>query len=147
MEHPGGVGHHPGPARPDHAQAGPSSITLTAAEVSVETATALEAPDLDALRHIPFVAYPEGTTHRDLQFEALSWAPEEVLSANSADAILAFVAAGLGFSLIPWIAEVGPDMPDALAWPIDTAQFPILAVARAGQEDPLVEMALSMAGG
>lgn len=99
-------------------------------------------PDLDALAGLPLVAYPAETLHRRLQLDALPKAPEQVVSASSADAILAFVAAGLGFSLIPWVEPEGPQLAGVRAVSFPQATFPISAVWRADLDSPLIEMAL-----
>jgi len=103
---------------------------------------ALPRPGFDALMRTPLVAYPDETLHRRLQLEALPRAPEQIISASSADAILSFVAAGLGFSLIPWVEPAGPRMPGTRAWSFPEATFPISAVWRPDLDSPLIEMAL-----
>ncbi len=100
------------------------------------------APALESLFETPLVAYPAETLHRRLQLDALPRAPEQVVSASSADAILAFVAAGLGFSLIPWVEPEGPRLAGVRAWSFPQATFPISAVWRADLDSPLIEMAL-----
>lgn len=99
-------------------------------------------PTLDGLGDMPLVAYPAGTLHRRLQLDALPRPPDQVLSASSADAILAFVAAGLGFSLIPWVEADGPRLGGVRARRFPEATFPLSAVWRADLDNPLIEMAL-----
>ena len=99
----------------------------------------------------PFVAYPPDTRHYDLQMrglERLGIAPGPVLSAPSAESILSFVTAGLGFSLIPWLDKSGPEWAGVVAKRLTGSgtQFPIHAVWRQGpSENPLVEAALDTA--
>lgn len=99
-------------------------------------------PAIDGLGAMPLVAYPAETLHRRLQLDALPRAPDQVLSASSADAILAFVAAGLGFSLIPWVEADGPRLAGVRAQSFPDVTFPISAVWRADLDSPLIEMAL-----
>ncbi|RKH47777.1 LysR substrate-binding domain-containing protein [Corallococcus sicarius] len=51
-------------------------------------------------------------------------------AADSAESILAFVAAGLGFSWVPSFQPGGPRMPGVGAWPLTRprAVFPIYAL-------------------
>lgn len=102
---------------------------------------------LDALRTEAFVSYHPSLPHHALQMGAVRrhiGVPARTLSASSVDAILAFVAAGLGFSVIPWLDAEGPKLRGVAAriqrGPGTT--FPIVAVWRAGLRHPLVEAAL-----
>ena len=64
--------------------------------------------DLADLGSTAFVAYAPGYKARELQFEALSRdqiTPPSMLSGTSAETILGFVAAGLGWSILPWLAN------------------------------------------
>jgi len=108
-------------------------------------------PILRQLRGEPFVGYAPGTVHHALQRQALEQAgldPARGLAATNVDSILAFVRAGLGYSLVPWLDPRGPRVPGVLArrqtGPGTT--FPILAVWRAGPvPNPLVDAALRVA--
>ena len=56
----------------------------------------------------PFVAYAPGQRARELQFMALaehSVAPASMLSGTSAEVIMGFVEAGLGWSILPSIGD------------------------------------------
>jgi DNA-binding transcriptional LysR family regulator len=106
---------------------------------------------LRQLRDTPFVGYAPGTVHHALQHQALGQAgltPPRGLAATNVDSILAFVRAGLGYSLIPWLDPRGPRVPGVVTrrqtGPGTT--FPILAVWRAGSvPNPLVDAALGVA--
>ena len=105
-------------------------------------------PRLPLLQGEPFVAYHPDLPARDLQRRALDRAgvqPGKIAAADSADAILGFVAAGLGFSLIPWPSRSGPRVPGVVARRLSTADsiFPVHAAWRSARVmDPLVEAAL-----
>jgi len=65
----------------------------------------------DELREAPFVGFPAGTSEHDLQLSGLTHAglsPSCLLSASTVDAILGFVQAGLGYSLVSWPSKEGP---------------------------------------
>lgn len=106
---------------------------------------------LDALAKVPFIAYHQDRTLKGLQLEALKAhgvAPVEAFAADSSDTILGFVAAGLGFSLVPWLSPAGPRMAGVVAQKLDkpVASFPIYAAWRKGAGvHPLVEAALEVA--
>ncbi|MFO0680329.1 MAG: hypothetical protein U0169_27645 [Polyangiaceae bacterium] len=61
----------------------------------------------------PHVTFPPNLPHTERQLRAVeSVAPaDQVLTASSTDAILGFVAAGLGYSLVPWPTPSGPKVP------------------------------------
>lgn len=74
--------------------------------------------DLTDLGSTAFVAYAPGYKARELQFEALSRdqiTPPSMLSGTSAETILGFVAAGLGWSILPWLVhdDHAPEGPTA----------------------------------
>lgn len=101
-----------------------------------------------ALGQLAFVSYHPSLPHHALQLAAVRrhfGVPERTISASSVDAILAFVQAGLGFSVIPWLAERGPELDGVVAKPTqaETATFPIFALWRSGGRHPLVEAALA----
>lgn len=101
-----------------------------------------------ALGHVPFIAYQSDRAVRDLQLEALAelgLKPPLSFSADSSDTILGFVAAGLGFSLVPSLSDAGPQVAGVAAWPMQhpRSRFPIVAAWRKRTvPHPLVEAAL-----
>jgi DNA-binding transcriptional LysR family regulator len=103
------------------------------------------------LRSEPFVAYAEDLDGRRLQLDALERAdvvPPRVHAADSAEGIIAFVAAGLGVSVIPWLDERGPKAAGVTVHRLDVpgASFPVHAVRRRPRSpDPLVDAALEVA--
>lgn len=106
-------------------------------------------PRLEALSGTPLVAYAPDTRQHQLQLstlERLGVSPRAILSAPSAESILSFVAAGLGFSLLPWPDKDGPEG-DWAAHRLKGAgtQFPVHAVYREGPgAQPLVDAALAL---
>jgi DNA-binding transcriptional LysR family regulator len=108
-------------------------------------------PRLSDLRGEPFIAYHADRTLRDLQFQALraqGIAPKATHSADSSETILGFVAAGLGFSLVPSGLPRGPRVPGVTAFPLrhPMAEFPIYAAWRkTALRNPLLEAALALA--
>ncbi len=73
-----------------------------------------------ALASRPFIAYQSDRTLKQLQRRALEQAglaPREAYSADSSDTLLGFVAAGLGFSLVPSLSESGPRVAGVAAHP------------------------------
>ena len=106
---------------------------------------------LSALAKVPFIAYHGDLTLKGLQLEALRQhevAPREAFAADSSDTILGFVAAGLGFSLVPSVQVGGPKLAGVIAQKLErpAASFPIYAAWRKGSGlHPLVEAALEVA--
>ena len=100
-------------------------------------------PRLEDLAGEPFVAYSGDGRHRELQFRALDLQgirPPRIVGAGSADPILALVAAGLGYSLVPAFAR-GPGQPGVAAFRFEEPRtdFPVLAMWRkSSAENPLV---------
>jgi DNA-binding transcriptional LysR family regulator len=97
-----------------------------------------------ALRGEPFVSYHPSLPHHALQMAAVRQhigVPERTLSAGSVDAILAFVRAGLGFSVIPWLDQRGPELEGVVARRQRGAgtTFPIVALWRKGSRHPLLQ--------
>ncbi|MFO0680325.1 MAG: LysR family transcriptional regulator [Polyangiaceae bacterium] len=95
----------------------------------------------------PLVTFPPNLPHTERQLRAVeSVAPaDQVLTASSTDAILGFVAAGLGYSLVPWPTPSGPKVPGVRAEPVrgPGTRFPIHAVwLEGGSASRLVEEAL-----
>lgn len=85
--------------------------------------------ELVRLNETPFVAYAPGQRARDLQFMALAQeeiTPPSMLSGTSAEVIMGFVSAGLGWSILPAIASDGA-MLDADS--VVSAPLPIRASA------------------
>lgn len=106
---------------------------------------------LEALREETFVFYnPDLPAHR-LQAGLLSRhgiAPERSLAASTAETILAFVEAGLGWSLVPSLSEAGPRTPGVASRPLPFPRhgFPVVAAWRpSGSPDPLIQAALEAA--
>ena len=109
-------------------------------------------PSLRSLRDKPFVSFHPSLPHCQLQLNALGalGAPRRLLSASSTEAILGFVAAGLGYSLVPWPDAKGPQFPGVIAIRQKGrgTEFPILAAWRKRAEpDPLIGAALQALGG
>jgi DNA-binding transcriptional LysR family regulator len=105
--------------------------------------------ELDELMDTPFVAYGADRELRALQDEAFrqhGLTPRVTHAADSSETILAFVAAGLGFSLVPSASEAGPHVGGVAAFPLERprATFPIYALwRRRVLKHPLIEAALS----
>ncbi|MFY0582162.1 LysR family transcriptional regulator substrate-binding protein [Cystobacter fuscus] len=71
-------------------------------------------------RDEPFIAYSSDTYLRDLQLAALAHfgvVPRRIYAADSAETILGFVAAGLGYSLLASVEPRGPRVPGVTALP------------------------------
>lgn len=106
---------------------------------------------LSALRATPFITYQADATARQLQRQALEAhgiSPIESLSADSADTIIGFVAAGLGYSLVPSLTAAGPRAPGVITRKLErpTNSFPIYAAWRkSAAGNPLVTAALEAA--
>jgi DNA-binding transcriptional LysR family regulator len=107
--------------------------------------------NLSGLAGEPLVAYGTDRHLRALQLQALARAgvtPRQVHAADSAETILALVAAGVGYSLIAWLKEGGPRQAGVVALPLGerTAPFPIHAAWRlSAAPHPLVQAALAVA--
>jgi DNA-binding transcriptional LysR family regulator len=107
--------------------------------------------DLASLRGEPFVSYHPDLPQHALQMEAVRrriGVPKRTLSASSVDSILAFVQAGLGFSVVPWLDQRGPALAGVSVRRQRGAgtEFPISAVQwRTSPPHPLVEAALAAA--
>lgn len=108
---------------------------------------------LSRLAKTPFIAYHGDRTLRGLQEQALreqGLTPNVAFAADSSDTIVGFVAAGLGFSLVPSLSEHGPKLQGVVAWPLAhaRARFPVRAAWRKRTHaHPLVEAALAVAPG
>lgn len=105
---------------------------------------------LSALADETFISYSPGSL-RELQMRALrahAIEPPNTLTASSADVILAFVRAGLGFSLLAWLEEGFPRSRDIEVRPLSRprAAFPVWALWRKETpENPLLDLALETA--
>ncbi len=101
----------------------------------------------------PFVAYNRGTVEHDLQMGALAEfgvRPERLLFASSADAILGFVASGLGYSLVPHLSAEELQSSGVSARPLSRPkiEFPISAAwRRDAPENAALDLALETAPG
>jgi DNA-binding transcriptional LysR family regulator len=108
---------------------------------------------LAQLAQVPFISYHADRSLKELQREALRLHgvnPREAFAADSSDTILGFVAAGLGFSLIPALTTAGPKLAGVLAQRLErpVTSFPIVAAwRRSSAMNPLVEAALAVAPG
>jgi DNA-binding transcriptional LysR family regulator len=106
---------------------------------------------LATLATVPFIGYHADRQLKGLQLEALKAhgvSPREAFSADSSDTILGFVAAGLGFSLVPSLTAAGPRAPGVVAQKLERpqARFPIFAIWRRSPHlNPLVAAALDCA--
>jgi DNA-binding transcriptional LysR family regulator len=71
-----------------------------------------------------------------------------MLSAGSAETILGFVEAGLGFSIVPWLSAEGPPAAGLEVRPLTApkVEFPVFAAWRKDTpENPLLDAALETA--
>jgi DNA-binding transcriptional LysR family regulator len=99
----------------------------------------------------PFIAYSADLQLRELQLSALArhgLVPRRVHAADSSEAILGFVAAGLGYSLLASLLPRGPREAGVVARPLgrSTPDFPVYAASRKGaHRDPLLAALLSLA--
>ncbi len=106
-----------------------------------------------AVASTPFIAYGADRTLHALQRKALALhglSPREAFAADTSDTILGFVAAGLGFSLVPAMGETFPKVTGVVAERVvrPQATFPVYAVwRRATAANPLVAAALEVAPG
>ncbi|HMK73101.1 MAG TPA: LysR substrate-binding domain-containing protein [Myxococcaceae bacterium] len=103
-----------------------------------------------ALRDVPFVAYNVDRAGRALQLQGLAahGGPDrERYSADSTESLLGFVAAGLGFSLVPSLDPRGPRRAGVVVERLRGAgtELTVYAARRRGPHHPLVEAALSAA--
>ncbi|MDD9965743.1 MAG: LysR family transcriptional regulator [Myxococcales bacterium] len=103
----------------------------------------------ELLGSTPLVAYTQGSSEDRLQQAALTMAglsPRVSVRASSSDTLISLVAAGLGFSVIPWPSRRGPQHPGVTgrAVPGTAYRYPVsIAFRRRAQQDPLVERALA----
>jgi DNA-binding transcriptional LysR family regulator len=96
----------------------------------------------------PLVGYLPGSIEYAMQhagLERLGITSEQTISASSTDAILRFVAEGLGFSLVPWPTRRGPTMHGICARRLDGpgTEFTIsMAYRERTPADPWIDAAL-----
>lgn len=106
---------------------------------------------LKSLGDTPFVAYAPGLKARELQFEALARdevTPRSMLSGASAETILGFVEAGLGWSILPWLGDDGPTEVGVASAPLagPAPAFEVVAAWRKDTpENPLLDAMLEAA--
>lgn len=105
----------------------------------------------ELLAEEPFIGYSSDRYLLDLQLRALAEHgvhPQRLHSAESAETILGFVAAGLGYSIVPSFRKAGPHERGVVARPLSRSRagFPIYAAFRRGAvPQPLVAAALELA--
>jgi DNA-binding transcriptional LysR family regulator len=106
-----------------------------------------------AFSHEPFVAFSAHMPHQAMQFSALralGAEPRRVPRPPSVASILSFVAAGLGYSLVPWPAKHGPRSRGVAVIPLrgKGTSFPITASWRTSTEpDAVLQSVLRLARG
>jgi DNA-binding transcriptional LysR family regulator len=99
----------------------------------------------------PFITYSADLQLRELQLSALAHhgvKPRRLHAADSAETILGFVAAGLGYSLLASLLPKGPRVPGVIAQPITqpAREFAIYAAWRkSAHANPLLTVLLSLA--
>jgi len=97
-----------------------------------------------------FIGYPPGHLC-DLQqagLEKLEVVPPHTLTASSAQAILGFVAAGLGYSLLGGLGDDGPRHEGVRTYPIERPrmEYPVWAAWRLdAPENPMLDAVLETA--
>lgn len=106
---------------------------------------------LSAFQGEAFVAYNPGMLGHSLQMQALARhgvTPSRILSASSVEAILGFVEAGLGYSIIPALEPTGPRIKGLVVLPLESpkVEFPVHAVWRKDTpENPILDAFLEAA--
>jgi DNA-binding transcriptional LysR family regulator len=106
--------------------------------------------ELSQLKETTFIAYAEGRSNRLRQLEGLATLklrPSRILSAESSETILGLVAGGLGFSIVPLLAQAVPATRDVQLIPIkrSDAVFPVSAVFRSSdRNDPGLKRLLEL---
>lgn len=100
-----------------------------------------------------FVSFLPEQFQRAFQFRALALSgltPRRTLSAQSAESIVNFVAAQLGYSVVPWLPRGGPKKRGVVVRPFEhpEAHFPVSAAWRAERAVPrMVQAFLDAAPG
>lgn len=110
---------------------------------------ASEKLDARALGDATFIAYHSDLRSRTQQLDALAAQgvkPQRLLFADTAESILGFVAAGLGYSLVPWLPSAGPRVAGVVAHRVTRPQgdFSVVAAWRKSANNPLVRAALEL---
>ena len=106
---------------------------------------------LQDVADMPFLAYPAGSRPHQLQMQALTSAgvvPTQVISLDTADAILGYVESGLGWSLVPSLDPSG--LPGrrlaAFPWGKPRVTFPVvLAWRKDAPENPMLDALIACA--
>jgi DNA-binding transcriptional LysR family regulator len=102
------------------------------------------------LRPETFIAYgPARPQQRALQMrvlEAHRVSPSRVHTADSSENILGFVAAGLGYSVVPSLLGGGPRFAGVVSFPLDppTGDLPVVAAWRKGPRNQIVQYFLDV---
>jgi len=102
------------------------------------------------LQRDTFIAYGvDRPRQRELQLRALAAhrvTPPRAHTADSSENILGFVAAGLGYSVVPSLLPRGPRVAGVVARRLDppSADVPVLAAWRKGARNPLVDALLEL---
>jgi len=108
-------------------------------------------PALADLTGEAFIAYNSDLNLRALQLRALEvhgGPPGAIHLADSAESILGLVAAGIGYSLIPWFSDTGPRVAGVTSRLLEVpgATFPVYACwRRHGPPNPFVQAAMELA--
>ncbi len=106
------------------------------------------APRFTELAEHPFLSYPSGSRHRELQMQALALHgvnPPQSIALDTADSILGFVESGLGWSLVPSLQQGGPSGRRLAAFPLERPKvtFPVYAAwRRDAPENPMLDALL-----
>ena len=102
------------------------------------------------LAELPFLTFGADPASRALQrraVEALGGSATERFAADSTASLLGFVAAGLGFSVVPALHPDGPRRQGirAIRLPLPGAELPVHAAWLRGAQNPLLTAALEVA--
>jgi DNA-binding transcriptional LysR family regulator len=108
-------------------------------------------PKLEELAGVPFLGYPIDSRQYALQLQALAMhgiAPTDTIALDTADTILGYVEAGLGWSLVPSLDPDGPKGRRLAAYPWGRPRvtFPIvMAWRKDAPEHPLLDALIACA--
>jgi DNA-binding transcriptional LysR family regulator len=136
------------PTRPADIDARPIAEYRAFLVAPAERAPARRPLTLARLGDAPFVHFAAGSLQHGLQMQALRAAgctPSYFLNAASVEGILGFVAAGLGYSLVPWPDPRGPELPGVRVAPYRAGpgRFPVtVAFHRSAEHERSVAAAL-----
>lgn len=114
-------------------------------------AAKLKNPTIASFKDDTFISYPPGSFQQELQMQALARhgvVPKHSVSASSAEVILGFVEAGLGYSLVPSLEPQGPRIKGVAVRPLEAprVEFPVWALWRKDTpENPILDAALEVA--